>query len=357
MKHLLFLLAALFACRTATAQDLIVKTDSTRIEARVAEVSPEAVRYKRFARPEGPVYVLPVGQIAYIRYADGFMEYYTKPAAPVPPAAAAASATAPATAPAAPAPASATAPAAVPAPQAAPAAASAPAIPAAPSAAPSAAAATAAAPQPAPAAPAAPAGQPAVRYVQQAPGRYVEARYELGQFYDFGGLRGIVVALNEERTHGLIVSLDETVVPWSTFRKGELCRVGADDRMNGERNMQAVADYIAAHDLQWEHFPAFKWCRDKGEGWYLPSIDELLTIGTVYNGGSRLRNDRHARTTFNERAKENGGDRINGKAFYLSSTEIDEKFAMLSHMGLEPPFLIEDIQKYVSFNVRAVHRF
>ncbi len=316
MKHLLFLLAVLFACRTAGAQDLIVKTDSTRIEARVAEVSPEAVRYKRFARPEGPIYVLPVGQIAYIRYADGFMEYYTKPAAPVPPSAAAAAPGNPASA-----------------------------------------AVSPAAPQPAPAAPAVPAGQPAVRYVQQAPGQYAEARYELGQLYDFDGLRGIVVELNEERTHGLIVSLDETVVPWSTFRKGELCRAGAGDRMDGERNMQAVADYIAAHDLQWEQFPAFKWCRDKGEGWYLPSIDELLTIGTVYNGGSRLRNDRHARMTFNERAKEHGGDRINGKAFYLSSTEIDEKFAMLSHMGLEPPFLIEDIQKYVSFNVRAVHRF
>ncbi len=345
MKHLLFLLAALFACRTAGAQDLIVKTDSTRIEARVAEVSPEAVRYKRFARPEGPIYVLPVGQIAYIRYADGFMEYYTKPAAPVPPSAAAAAPGNPASA-------------AVPTPQATPAPASAeapaPALPAAAAAAP---AVSPAAPQPAPAAPAVPAGQPAVRYVQQAPGQYAEARYELGQLYDFDGLRGIVVELNEERTHGLIVSLDETVVPWSTFRKGELCRAGAGDRMDGERNMQAVADYIAAHDLQWEQFPAFKWCRDKGEGWYLPSIDELLTIGTVYNGGSRLRNDRHARMTFNERAKEHGGDRINGKAFYLSSTEIDEKFAMLSHMGLEPPFLIEDIQKYVSFNVRAVHRF
>lgn len=347
MKQLLFLLAALFACRTAAAQDLIVKTDSTRIEARVAEVSPEAVRYKRFARPEGPVYVLPVGQIAYIRYADGFMEYYTKPAvpaAPVPPVAAA-GATTPAAAPATPVPPSA---------PAAPASVAAPAIPAAPSA----AAATAAAPSAPSAAPQpAPAGQPAVRYVMQAPGQYVEARYELGQLYDFDGLRGIVVELNEERTHGLIVSLDETVVPWSTFRKGELCRAGADDRIDGERNMQAVADYIAAHDLQWEQFPAFKWCRDKGEGWYLPSIDELLTIGTVYNGGSRLHNDRHARTAFNERMKENGGARINGKAYYISSTEVDEKFAMLSHMGLEPPFLIEDIQKYVSFNVRAVHRF
>lgn len=37
----------------AVAQDLIVRTDSTRIEARVTEVSPETVRYKRFSNPDG----------------------------------------------------------------------------------------------------------------------------------------------------------------------------------------------------------------------------------------------------------------------------------------------------------------
>ena len=50
----------------AVAQDLIVRTDSTRIEARVTEVSPETVRYKRFSNPDGPTYVLPVAGIDYI---------------------------------------------------------------------------------------------------------------------------------------------------------------------------------------------------------------------------------------------------------------------------------------------------
>lgn len=329
MKHSLLLFAAALACSAASAQDLIVKTDSTRIEARVAEVSPEAVRYKRFARPEGPLYVLPVAQIAYIRYADGYFEPYNTPAAE----------TAETAAPQ-PAPALLPTPAAEPA-QPAAQAATVPTPPAAPQP----------APQPAAQETAAPSGgeQPAVRYV--------EARYELGQLYDFNGLRGIVVALNDEKTHGLIVSLDEATVAWSTLRKEQRCRVGADDRQDGEKNMQRVAAYIAEHGLTWEHFPAFKWCRDKGEGWYLPSIDELLTIGNLYNGGSRLRNDRHARTVFNDLLKGNGGDRMNGKAFYHSSTEIDEKFPMMSHMGLEAPYVIGDIQKYVTFNVRAVHRF
>ena len=66
MKKSILLLLAAFVVSTVAAQDLIVKTDSTRIEAIVAEISTESVRYKRFARPEGPTYVLPVAQICYI---------------------------------------------------------------------------------------------------------------------------------------------------------------------------------------------------------------------------------------------------------------------------------------------------
>ncbi len=163
--------------------------------------------------------------------------------------------------------------------------------------------------------------------------------------------------IDEEGLHGLLVSVDETVLPWSTFRKPDFRLVGAADRIDGRRNMEAVARYIEAHGASWDDFPAFKWCREQGEGWYLPSIDELMKIGHVYNGGSRLRNDRPARTAFNERLKANGGERLNGKAYYHSSTELDEKFPLMSHMGLEAPYVVEEVQKYVSFNVRAVYRF
>ncbi len=112
----------------AVAQDLIVKTDSTRIEARVTEVSPETVRYKRFSNPDGPTYVLPVAGIDYIRYANGETDRFRQPAAPAP------APDAPvAGAPAAPAPAP-DAPVAAPAPASATASAPAASAPAAPAA-------------------------------------------------------------------------------------------------------------------------------------------------------------------------------------------------------------------------------
>lgn len=340
MKKSLLLLAALVGSVVASAQDLIVKIDSTRIEARVDEISTEQIRYKRFARPDGPTYVIPTAQVCYIRYADGFFESYNRAAAPATavvatPAPAPALAPAPTTVVAAPTPAPAAAPVQQPAP----------------------------APAPTPA----PAPAPAPVVYAQAGTANVESqveRFDLGQLYDRNGVRGIVVALNEDRTHGLLMSVDQVMVAWSVFRKGNYRLVGADDKMDGAKNMETVAAYIARENLSWDDFPAFKWCRDKGEGWYLPAIDELLTIGNNYNGGNRQRNDRSTRARWNDNLRLAGGARIDQKRLFHSSTELNESLAMMAVMGIEVPFLYnmspdtnEPIQKYTTFLVRAVRKF
>lgn len=296
----------------AVAQDLIVRTDSTRIEARVTEVSPETVRYKRFSNPDGPTYVLPVAGIDYIRYANGETDRFRQPAAPTP------APDAPvAGAPAAPAPA-----------------------PDAPVAVPTPASATASDP-------AAPAALPV---------QYELKRYAVGDYYDFNGVKGVVCKVTEDGLHGMVVSLDEVMIPWSVFRKPDLRTVGAVDRTDGRVNMQTVARYIAENGLSWDDFPAFKWCREQGEGWYLPAIDEVLAIGNNFNGGTRMHYDRQARNRFNDALKEHGGKRMDRLVYYFSSTEQDEKSVHTSHMDMKPPYVV-GIPKYNKFLVRAVHLF
>lgn len=292
----------------AVAQDLIVRTDSTRIEARVTEVSPETVRYKRFSNPDGPTYVLPVAGIDYIRYANGETDRFRQPAAPTPAPDASVATPAPAPAPA----------------------------PDAPVAAP--------APAPAPAAPAA------------LPVQYELKRYAVGDYYDFNGVKGVVCKVTEDGLHGMVVSLDEVMIPWSVFRKPDLRTVGAVDRTDGRVNMQTVARYIAENGLSWDDFPAFKWCREQGEGWYLPAIDEVLAIGNNFNGGTRMHYDRQARNRFNDALKEHGGKRMDRLVYYFSSTEQDEKSVHTSHMDMKPPYVV-GIPKYNKFLVRAVHLF
>ncbi len=302
MKKLLFVLFAVWCgAMTAAAQDLIVKTDASQVEARVLEISPDAVRYKRFSNPDGPTYVLPVAEIRYIRYANGEVEYYAKevPAEPLTPARSAGEAQE------------------------------------------QAAGETEAAPQ-------AEAPRPAPEYVLR--------RYEVGDLYDRDGVKGVVCIVSDEGTHGLVISLEQIYLTWSEFRKPDLRIVGAENRTDGEENMRTVEAYIAANGLSWDDFPAFKWCRERGEGWYLPSIDELLTIGHNYNGGSRMKNNRQARNKFNDALKDAGGKRMDRMVYYFSSTEMDEKNAYTSHTSLEPPYVVE-IPKYNKFLVRAVHKF
>ncbi len=298
-KTILLLLAAFCGVLAATAQDLIVKTDATKVEAKVTEITPDAVRYKRFSNPDGPTYVVPVADISYIQYANGEKEVFkaseTIPATPLTPA-----------------------------------------VPVEP-----------AAVAPATAAPAA---------ASAAPVQYVAKEYEIGELYNQNGVKGVVCMLTEDRQHGLIISLDELYLHWSSFRKPDLRVVGADDRADGAVNMEKVAAYIAGNNLSWDDFPAFKWCREKGEGWYLPAIDEMLTIGHNYNGGARLQSNRQARNKFNNALKDNGGERMDRLVYYFSSTEKNEKEAYTTHMGIEPPYVI-DIPKYNKFLVRAVHKF
>ncbi len=328
----------------AVAQDLIVRTDSTRIEARVTEVSPETVRYKRFSNPDGPTYVLPVAGIDYIRYANGETDRFRQPAAPAPAPDAPVAGAPAAPAPAPDAPVAAPAPAPAPAPEVA---APVPGTPAAPAPAPD---APVAAPTPASATasdPAAPAALPV---------QYELKRYVVGDYYDFNGVKGVVCKVTEDGLHGMVVSLDEVMIPWSVFRKPDLRTVGAVDRTDGRVNMEIVARYIAENGLSWDDFPAFKWCREQGEGWYLPAIDEVLAIGNNFNGGTRMHYDRQARNRFNDALKEHGGKRMDRLVYYFSSTEQDEKSVHTSHMDMKPPYVV-GIPKYNKFLVRAVHLF
>lgn len=323
----------------AVAQDLIVRTDSTRIEARVTEVSPETVRYKRFSNPDGPTYVLPVAGIDYIRYANGETDRFRQPAAPAP---------APDAPVAAPAPAPAPAPGVT---------ASVPGTPAAPAPAPDAPVpGTPAVPDPlaAPTPASATSSDPAAPAAL--PVQYELKRYAVGDYYDFNGVKGVVCKVTEDGLHGMVVSLDEVMIPWSVFRKPDLRTVGAVDRTDGRVNMQTVARYIAENGLSWDDFPAFKWCREQGEGWYLPAIDEVLAIGNNFNGGTRMHYDRQARNRFNDALKEHGGKRMDRLVYYFSSTEQDEKSVYTSHMDMKPPYVV-GIPKYNKFLVRAVHLF
>ena len=61
---------------------------------------------------------------------------------------------------------------------------------------------------------------------------------------------------------------------WSSDSAEQKRLIGADSETDGAVNMAKVKAISG-----WEaKYPAFKWCADVGEGWYLPSKKELRTI-------------------------------------------------------------------------------
>lgn len=87
-RHLYFLLLALLPSLAARAQDVLTKTNGDAIQAKILEITPLEVRYKRTDNPDGPLIVVRRNDVFMIKYANGTQELLNPAAAgsPVAPA-------------------------------------------------------------------------------------------------------------------------------------------------------------------------------------------------------------------------------------------------------------------------------
>ena len=173
--------------------------------------------------------------------------------------------------------------------------------------------------------------------------------YKVGDYYDDGKKQGVVFEVTADGKHGKIVSLTESSgIMWSYDNNEQKRYIGADDKYDGANNMAKV---MQIEDWR-EKYPAFAWCADLGEGWYLPAIEELKKIAlndaihdvvnnTLATKGKKLANK---------------GDLI----WYWSSTEYRYQFSsgefcawyVVMGSGLASFFI-----KCSNYSVRAVSAF
>ena len=102
-----------------------------------------------------------------------------------------------------------------------------------------------------------------------------EKTWKVGDYYNVGGKEGVVFWVDATGKHGMIVSMDQTELQWCTgdeFNKGVTGI--ATDRSNGMNNLRSVMKIAGWKDK----YPAFAWCADHGDGWYLPAINELKVL-------------------------------------------------------------------------------
>ena len=112
------------------------------------------------------------------------------------------------------------------------------------------------------------------------------APYKVGDYYNDGTKDGVVFEVSADGQHGKIVSINNSIIElkWYSGRYDDNYAeryVGAKNKKDGKKNMQA----ICAVDSWRELYPAFRWCADLGEDWYLPAIEELEVI---YNNKAQV---------------------------------------------------------------------
>ena len=155
--------------------------------------------------------------------------------------------------------------------------------------------------------------------------------YPIGALVTKNGVTGVVFYFYETVTK--IVSVEQgSYLTWST----EKVTTGATDGDNGANNMEIIKGISGWEDK----YPAFKWCSDYGEDWYLPARDELQEI---YNN----------RTAINATLEANGYTPLGG-TWYWSSTELNNYYAykLLFSNGNS-----NGSSKYYTDDVRAVLAF
>ena len=176
------------------------------------------------------------------------------------------------------------------------------------------------------------------------------APYKVGDYYNDGIKEGVVFEVSADGKHGKIVSMTQSAktLKWASDTKEQMRLIGANSNTNGAVNMakvKAVSDWKSK-------YPAFKWCADLGDGWYLPAIEELkkFTINdTIHNAVNRTLEAKGGNTLYNKTVY----------AWYWSSTEKDYRyegiFCAWFVIMLDGSTYYYD--KYRNYYVRAVSAF
>lgn len=67
----------LICVASAFAKDVIIKTDGTKLDAKVEEITETVIKCRKAANPTGPVYTIPISSVATVLYENGDMDSFT----------------------------------------------------------------------------------------------------------------------------------------------------------------------------------------------------------------------------------------------------------------------------------------
>ena len=143
----------------------------------------------------------------------------------------------------------------------------------------------------------------------------VHAQYEgvhKGDIIDIQGEKAMVFQTDEDG-HGTAVNIKAfrgNKSPWCAEKK-MVNRVQTVSETDGMVNTQTICEFCSSNGVPISIFPVFAWCKSLGEGWYIPSAQQMETLVNFW-----LRNEQEY----------DWDDDENGNVEEISKQEIDERF-------------------------------
>lgn len=79
MRIRTLILCLLCCVASALAKDVITKTDGTKLDVKVEEITETVIKYRKASNPTGPVYTIPLTSVATILYENGDTDIFNEP--------------------------------------------------------------------------------------------------------------------------------------------------------------------------------------------------------------------------------------------------------------------------------------
>lgn len=179
--------------------------------------------------------------------------------------------------------------------------------------------------------------------------------YEIGQVYDINGTKGVCYALKTDKQNNMwayFFSMDEEYLQWSTENVWCNCNSdkGAWNTYDPFDSRYSKADG-GVRDIN--NYPAFKWCMEHGDDWFMPSSTELQWLWDAVSGGTHTF-DCETMAAYNKLLTDNGGEPFQ-ETYYWSSNETSEDMIELIAFMDDSVVCLEPY-KTSKYNVRATYR-
>ena len=114
-----------------------------------------------------------------------------------------------------------------------------------------------------------------------------------GDILTVNGVKGIVFTVDDSGCHGTIMSIKAFRGMKNLFcsKSSLLEELSMISTIDGKANTEELFSYVSLQNINLAEFPVFNWCKSLGDGWYIPSVEQLKTFVNYWLGNDDLEVD------------------------------------------------------------------